>query len=129
MAGLFSEAGAESICSLCRSVQRRNLILRRFLKTSQNVKTTATLDPDGTTFTMARGAWANSYPLTDLPKWIAFYRRQAKLHPGQSSYADDIEALEGLKRQVDNRRANGQEVRRDEGAPYSPRFSDGLPET
>ena len=65
------------------------------------MKTTATLDPDGTTFTMARGVWANSYPLADLPKWIAFYRRQAEAHPNRASYAEDVQALEALKRQCE----------------------------
>lgn len=62
------------------------------------MNTTAILDPEGTTFTVARGAWTNTYPLADLPKWIAFYRRQAELVPDQKCYADDVRALERLQR-------------------------------
>jgi hypothetical protein len=62
------------------------------------MKTTAVLEADGKTFTITRGAWSNSYPLNDLPKWIAFYRRQADLVPGQTCYLDDIQALESLRK-------------------------------
>ena len=34
----------------------------------------AELSEDGQSFTLTRGAWSNSYPLADLPKWLAFYR-------------------------------------------------------
>lgn len=60
--------------------------------------TTAVLDLNSVSFTMARGAWTNSYPLTELPKWIAFYRRQAELIPDQKSYIEDVRALERLQR-------------------------------
>lgn len=60
--------------------------------------TSAVLDPDGATFTMARGAWANTYPVAEMPKWIAFYRRQSELVPDQKCYTDDVLALENLQR-------------------------------
>lgn len=60
--------------------------------------TTAVLDQEGTTFTMTRGAWTNTYPVAELPKWIAFYRRQAELIPDQKSYIEDVRALERLQR-------------------------------
>lgn len=50
------------------------------------MKTTATLDPEGTTLTMARGAWANSYPVTDLPKCIAFYQGALGLAGGKAAF-------------------------------------------
>lgn len=65
-------------------------------------ETLATIDRKGSTFTIARGAWVSSYPLAHLPKWIAFYRRQAELFPSQSSYIEDVRALEALRRRLTN---------------------------
>jgi len=59
----------------------------------------ATLSDDGQSFTLARGAWSNSYPLADLPKWLAFYREQPRLFPkAGDTYAGSIAALEQLAR-------------------------------
>lgn len=62
--------------------------------------TTATLNPDGHSFTMARGTWSAVYPLSELVPWIKFYRRQADMLLGQSAYLDDVRALEQLARHL-----------------------------
>ncbi|MCW5706915.1 hypothetical protein [Shinella sp.] len=55
------------------------------------------LDADGRSFKMTRGAWSSDYPLSDLPKWLAFYRRQQELFPAHAGqYADDVAALDRL---------------------------------
>ncbi|GHC16285.1 MULTISPECIES: hypothetical protein [Gemmobacter] len=57
----------------------------------------AELSEDGQSFTLTRGAWSNSYPLADLPKWLAFYRKQPLDFPKSGdSYAASIAALEAL---------------------------------
>lgn len=57
----------------------------------------AELTPDGTGFTLTRGAWSSTYPLADLDRWLEFYRRQPVDFPksGQA-YAESIAALESL---------------------------------
>lgn len=42
-----------------------------------------------------------------LPKWIAFYRRQAEAHPNRTSYAEDVQALEGLESSTSRTSSNG----------------------
>lgn len=59
--------------------------------------TTVILDPDRTSFTMKRGVWSSSYPVSDLPKWTAFYRRQQELYPAHADqYAESFNALREL---------------------------------
>ena len=44
---------------------------------------------------------SGTYPLTDLHKWLEFYRRQRDLHPrAGNSYDADIEALEKPAREI-----------------------------
>jgi hypothetical protein len=63
------------------------------------MKTTATYDSEAGTFTLVRDTWHGIFPISDMPKWLDFYRRQQELFPAYAaSYADDIEALEGLAR-------------------------------
>lgn len=38
--------------------------------------TTVTYDSIAETFTMTKGAWSNTCPISDLPKWLVFYRQQ-----------------------------------------------------
>lgn len=59
--------------------------------------TTVILDPDRKSFAMRRGEWTSRYPVSDLPKWLAFYRRQQEIFPAQAEqYAKDFDALEKL---------------------------------
>lgn len=61
------------------------------------MKMTATYNADTKTFTMAAGGWTNTYPISELPKWLEFYRTQRELFPRHASYYDDdVEALEHL---------------------------------
>jgi hypothetical protein len=60
--------------------------------------TIAILDEAGATFTIRRGSWESTFPLSDLPKWIAFYQRQMVLFPDQQTvYAESVKALEQLQ--------------------------------
>lgn len=53
------------------------------------------------TFTLTGKHWSGTYPLDDLPKWLAFYRRLRENHPKSgTSYDATIEALEGLEREL-----------------------------
>lgn len=63
--------------------------------------TTAILDPDGKSFTMTRGAWSSDYPISDLPRWMAFYSRQQELFPVHAQqYAESFAALEKLAAKI-----------------------------
>lgn len=67
---------------------------------------TAILDPDGTTFTMSGGDWSGTYPVSDLPKWLRFYRRQMERFPDHAGvYAESVRALERL---AEDARATGE---------------------
>lgn len=56
-----------------------------------------TYDSAAGTFTMANGAWTNTYPISELPKWLAFYRRQQEQFPRYAaSYQGSVEGLEKL---------------------------------
>ena len=35
-----------------------------------------THDPETSVYTHSKKAWSNSYPLSRLPEWIAFYKKQ-----------------------------------------------------
>ena len=64
--------------------------------------TTAILDPDRKSFTMTRGVWSSSYPISDLLKWTAFYRRQQELYPEHADqYAESFNALAKLAASLD----------------------------
>lgn len=61
----------------------------------------ATLSEDGQSFTLTRGAWSNTYPIAELPKWLAFYQEQQALFPkAGDSYQASIAAMQALARQV-----------------------------
>lgn len=61
------------------------------------MQTTATIDSDGNTVTMTKGSWSITFPLDELPNWIAFYRRQQVMFaPHARSYDTDVLALEAL---------------------------------
>ncbi len=56
-----------------------------------------TYDSTAGTFTMAKSGWTNTYPISDLPKWLAFYRKQQELFPRYASfYQDSVDGLEKL---------------------------------
>ncbi|SUU90811.1 hypothetical protein EDC40_101277 [Aminobacter aminovorans] len=56
-----------------------------------------TYDSAAGTFTMANGAWTNTYPISDLPQWLAFYRNQQELFPRYAaSYQGSVDGLEKL---------------------------------
>lgn len=59
---------------------------------------TAERSPDGQTFTIRRGDWENTYPWSDLARWIAFYERQRANFPkAKGSYDATIAALRSLE--------------------------------
>ena len=52
---------------------------------------------DEQTFTLAGVQWSGTYPLEELPKWTAFYRRMRDAHPNGAPYYDAaVTALEGI---------------------------------
>ncbi|WP_454589190.1 hypothetical protein [Mesorhizobium sp. ArgA1] len=62
-----------------------------------DMKTTATYDSAAGTFTLVKDQWRGTFPIADLPGWIAFYRQQQHKYPDHAaSYASDVEALEAL---------------------------------
>ena len=68
------------------------------------MKTTATIDSTGKTFTMAKGSWSGTFPISDLGKWLEFYRRQRELFPSRTaSYDGDVRALEALAAELRGR--------------------------
>ena len=68
------------------------------------MKTTVTIDSTGGTFTMTKGSWSGTFPISDLPKWLAFYRRQRELFPAHAAvYDDDVKALEALAAELRGR--------------------------
>ena len=56
---------------------------------------------DESTFTLQGKFWSGTYPLEDLPKWLAFYRRMRDTHPkAKGAYDGTIKALEALSKEV-----------------------------
>ena len=54
---------------------------------------------DESTFTLTGTIWSATYPLEELPKWLAFYRsRKARFPKAGNSYDATIAALEQLER-------------------------------
>jgi hypothetical protein len=39
------------------------------------MQTAATYDSEAGTFTLTKGTWSGTFPIDDLPKCLAFYRR------------------------------------------------------
>jgi hypothetical protein len=65
------------------------------------MRTSATYDSGTGTFTLTKGVWSGTFPIADLPKWLAFYRDQRERFPAHAtSYDDDIRALEELVQQL-----------------------------
>lgn len=61
------------------------------------MKTKATYDSAAGAFTLTKGTWQGTFPVDDLPKWIAFYRDQRERYPAHAAtYDDDVKALEKL---------------------------------
>ena len=53
---------------------------------------------DDKTFTLSGTYWTGTYPLEELPQWLAFYRRLREASPKSASIYDaTIAALESLK--------------------------------
>lgn len=73
-----------------------------------NLGISATLSDDAQTFTLTRDDWWNTYPIEDLPAWLAFYRRMLK-QTGRENYRAILAALEGVQGEL-----------RDSGPPPSP---------
>lgn len=68
----------------------------------------ATLAPEAGTFSLHAGSWSGTYPLAELQKWLAFYRRMRDRKcprtgkPGARAaiYAPTVAALERIARDV-----------------------------
>jgi hypothetical protein len=61
------------------------------------MKTTAAYDLAAGTFTLSKAKWQGTFPIADLPNWLAFYRQQQERYPAHAaSYASDVEVLEAL---------------------------------
>ncbi len=61
----------------------------------------AILSDDGQMFTLIRGAWSNTYPISEAAHWRAFYRRQPVDFPKSgNAYVASITALESLCRDL-----------------------------
>ncbi|WP_199260661.1 hypothetical protein [Paracoccus binzhouensis] len=56
---------------------------------------------DDTTFTLTGRIWSATYPLEELPKWLAFYRSRRERFPrAATSYEATIAALEALEKEL-----------------------------
>jgi hypothetical protein len=56
---------------------------------------------DDKTFTITGQQWSGTYPLQDLSKWLAFYRRQRADFPKAGpSYDATIAGLEALAKKL-----------------------------
>lgn len=54
---------------------------------------------DESTFTLTGEIWSATYPLEELPKWLAFYRgRRARFPKAGDAYDATLAALEELAR-------------------------------
>jgi hypothetical protein len=50
---------------------------------------------------MTKGSWTNTYPISDVQKWIDFYRRQQERFPASAAiYDEDVRALEKLAESI-----------------------------
>lgn len=58
------------------------------------MKATITIDSASRTYTHTKGAWSGTFPITDLPRWLTFYRKQQELYPSHAAtYEPDVTAL------------------------------------
>ncbi len=61
------------------------------------METTATYDSENGTFTVEKDKWRGTFPISDLPNWLEFYRQQRERYPAHAaSYNSDVRALEAL---------------------------------
>lgn len=80
--------------------------------TPRGVKFKAFLHLDGQAFTLAGKSWRATYPIRDLEKWFGFYAKLAdpKKNPkSHQHYTGTHEALIGVRKKMEARRANLQE--------------------
>lgn len=67
------------------------------------MQTIATYDSAASTFTLTKGIWSGTFPIDDLPGWLAFYRDQRGRFPAHAAnYDEDVRALEELAAQLRN---------------------------
>ncbi len=79
----------------------RPLLFQEHDPITSHMKTTATYDSAAGTFTIEKGIWRGTFPITELPKWVNFYRGQMERYESHAAnYAPDVEALEALARQI-----------------------------
>lgn len=53
-----------------------------------------TINREQGTFTHLKGAWSGTFPITELQKWLAFYRAQQARYPARAAvYEVDIRSL------------------------------------
>lgn len=65
------------------------------------MKDTVTIDSTAGTFTHQKAAWSGTFPLSDLPKWLAFYRQMQERYPVHArTYEPDVRALADAQRQL-----------------------------
>ncbi len=70
---------------------------RRVIAYNGPMQAKATYDSAAGTFTIAKDKWQGTFPIADLPKWLAFYQQQQERYPTHAeSYASDLKALEAL---------------------------------
>ncbi|NDR57146.1 hypothetical protein FPS10_12035 [Pseudoruegeria sp. M32A2M] len=74
------------------------------------------MSADGSTVIHESDNWQGRFPVADLPRWIAFYRRLRDRKGGKyrASYADDVAALEALGRRLSAARSPDQNDRETE---------------
>jgi hypothetical protein len=65
------------------------------------MKSHVTHDSAAGTFTLTKGIWAGTFPISDIPKWLTFYRDQRERYPAHAAnYDDDVRALQELAAQL-----------------------------
>lgn len=58
------------------------------------MQTTVTIDSTSQTFTHARGAWTGTFPISEIPTWLAFYLAQQERYPAHAAtYEADVQQL------------------------------------
>lgn len=58
-------------------------------------------DAQARTFTMTGQALVSTYPIAELPKWLAFYRMMKADYPkAKGAYDATVAALEALEKQL-----------------------------
>ncbi|OWJ74407.1 hypothetical protein [Haematobacter genomosp. 1] len=60
-----------------------------------------TYDHTARTFSMKGRIWSDTYPIEDLPKWLAFYRKMQAEHPkAKGAYDATVIALEAFTQEM-----------------------------